>query len=206
MRLRPRCYGRWLKLLLAAPLIILALRSFHLASLVRRALDSELSRLPGPTPTPDIDHGDRTPRKLLQSSSCAQLALPNSKSSSVSSNETNSKFLPIPRYDFLYSLALGSRLANDEQLEAMREFRREIYRNQFRAREDCSPRVSQFLLFRFGAAGFGSELHHMAYALGLALKTRRVLLVAPHQDWLCARRALSQDPRLVVGQRRRRSA
>eukprot|EP00741_Cyanophora_paradoxa_P024225 tig00021758_g23396.t1 len=200
MRLRPRCYGRWLKLLLAAPLIILALSSFRLGAIALAA-----SRVFG---TDDIDHGDRTPRKLLQSSSRAQLALPNSKSSSVSSNETHSKFLPIPRYDFLYSLALGSGRASDEQLEAMREFRRVIYRNQYRSREDCSPRVSQFLLFRFGAAGaragsrtprgrdpgrgpgagagFGSELHHMAYALGLALKTRRVLLVAPHQDWLYA--------------------
>eukprot|EP00741_Cyanophora_paradoxa_P023500 tig00021587_g22702.t1 len=92
----------------------------------------------------------------------------------------------------------------------MREFRRVIYRNQYRAREDCSPRVSQILLFRFGAAGaraasrtpcgrdpgfsaragggrrvrLGAPPHGLA--LGIVLKTRRVLLVAPHQDWLYA--------------------
>eukprot|EP00741_Cyanophora_paradoxa_P023489 tig00021586_g22691.t1 len=84
----------------------------------------------------------------------------------------------------------------------MREFRRVIYRNQYRAREDCSPRVSQILLFRFGAAGaraasrtpcgrdpgfsaragggrrvrLGAPPHGLA--LGIVLKTRRVLLVA----------------------------
>eukprot|EP00741_Cyanophora_paradoxa_P024349 tig00021763_g23513.t1 len=66
----------------------------------------------------------------------------------------------------------------------MREFRRVIYRNQYRAREDCSPRVSQILLFRFGAAGARAASRtpcgrdpgfNAARAPG-----------GPHQDWLYA--------------------